>query len=189
VVGNRSSVVMGLVGAALVLALSGCSAQTFGNDANPAAVAIGQKALASSSSSPTPGASSAPTTGWTSSTPCPASLQDSLTTDLPAGSTATPLDSAFIDGPIADPGLSAGDTPSCVFSIHTSGRIIDELYFIGMPAAYSSAIATKLQADGYVPSAPVPQTDGTRQDFIDGNQKIVLSVLAAQTTPIVILVG
>jgi hypothetical protein len=173
------------LGVMVALALSGCSASGSASISADSAKAVGLAALSFKSSGSTSGA----TTGWTSTDQCPSNLQAELLADLPAGSTVTPVDAAFVNGPLVDPALTTGDTPSCVFSIHTSGRLIDELYFIGMADTYSSAIVKKLPSDGFVASTPVAVTDGTRQDFVDGVQKIVVSRVTSGTTPIVIVVG
>jgi hypothetical protein len=170
--GNRRFVVVAALSIGIAFALSGCSAVGSLTGWDATAVTMGQQALTSTSS----GASSS-TTGWSSEATCPYSMEDGMASTLPVGGSVTTLIPASITGVPADPGLTAGDVPSCAFGLRASGSspTVDEVIFIGMVDSYQLAIVERLEDDGFVAGATSTVTLGTEQTFTKGTSRVAIA--------------
>jgi hypothetical protein len=165
-VGNRRFVGLAVVAVTLAVALSGCAGAP--TDSGAAAVALGKQALTFTPSDSSQG-------GWTPSAPCPDSLEAGLRDGLPAGSSVSTLDPTTVNGPLLDPQLTAGDTATCAFSLTTNGRVLTQLYFIGMDDTAASVITTKLAADGFSAGPQTAQGTGSQQVFTSAAGRIAIS--------------
>jgi hypothetical protein len=114
-----------------------------------------------------------------------------MASTVPAGGSLTTLDAGSISGVPADPGVTAGDVPSCAFALmaSASGRTVDEVIFIGMADSYQSAIVAKLEADGFVAGAATPVTLGTQQTFTNGTSRVAIAKFNADGLSIFAVIG
>ncbi len=180
--GNRAArrlVWTGFVAAAAIAALAGCSGISTSGSASisdPEVVALGAEA-AGVTSTPSSGSSSSPTAGWSSTLGCPDTFREGLLSSTPAGTTATQLDASTTTGVPSSPGLFTGDVPNCAYALTISGRVIDSVAFVGMPASYQDAITTKLTERGFVAGAATPDGGGTLQLYSNGVSRIAIEKL------------
>jgi hypothetical protein len=188
---SRRWIGVAVVGGILALGLSGCSAvgsfTTSSDGSIDAAVTIGEQAVGATVS--TAPSSAAGATGWNSSVSCPDTFRDGLLTTAPAGTTATPLDAAATTGIVGDPGVSAGDRPTCAYAVSIQGRTIDALAFLGMGTSYQSAIISKLQSDGFTAGKTEPEAGGTLQEFTKGTTTVGVEKLTILGQPMFGLIG
>jgi hypothetical protein len=185
-----------VLGAALAVALAGCStagsvtagSPTVGTGAmDTAAVTIGAQAVgATPSATPSP---SSTTTGWSSAVTCPDSFRQGVLASAPAGTTLTALDASTTTGVSIDQELFNGDTPNCAYALAESGHQVDAVVFIGMPESYQAPIVAKLEADGFVGATPIAETGGTAQIFSDADSRIAVERLSEDGISFFMLIG
>jgi hypothetical protein len=178
--GNRRFVVVVALGALLISTLSGCSAVSSPTASEATAVAIGEQALVF-----TP----PPMTGWSSAVTCPNSLEDGMLAGLPAGGTVTALDAATITGVPGDPQLTAGDTPSCAYTLTASGRTVTEVIFVGMGESYQATIVARLVAAGFAVTSTITIALGTEQVYSNGTAGVGIEKLQADGISVFGVVG
>jgi hypothetical protein len=104
------------------------------------------------------------------------------------------LDPASTTGVPSDPELTAGDIPSCAYSVQLSGREVDVLVFIGMSGSYESTIVDGLATDGFTAGASAPLSQGsavtgTEQAFSNGISRIAVEKLVINGTNLLAVVG
>jgi hypothetical protein len=167
--------------ATLTLALAGCSVATSSSGlygaSEAGAIAVGAKAAGTATTGSSSGSASQGTSGWVSTIACPDTFRQGLLSTAPAGTTATALDPTKVDGVESDPELFVGDIPNCAYLVTISGRTVDAIAFVGMPASYQSAIIAKLQADGFVGAAPTAASGGQLQIFSSTTSRVAVETL------------